>query len=231
MGKVAEMTKKVIILLGPPGSGKGTQAAQLAKHYNLFHIDTGAALRTEIKLNSDVGQLAKDYMDKGQLVPSAVVISVIEAAMSRIEAHQSGYLLDGFPRNLTQAEGLDGVLNKLQLTITRVFYLEMPHELLIDRLAYRQSCTQCGEKYNSKLNPTKAPDTCDICGTVGLEVRKDDAPEVIKERLVAYNTETAPLVQYYQERHLCDTVNGQQAIPHIFKQLTIAIDKVAELVR
>lgn len=224
----AELTKKVIILLGPPGSGKGTQAAQLAKHYQLFHIDTGAALRTEIKLNSDVGQLAKGYMDKGQLVPSDVVISVIEAAMTRIEPNQSGYLLDGFPRNLTQAEGLDKVLAHLHLNITRVFYLEMDHQLLVDRLAYRQSCPQCGEKYNSKLNPTQVADTCDACGHVGLEVRKDDAPEVIGERLIAYNNETAPLVNYYQERNLCDTVNGQQAIDTIFKQLTTAIDKIAQ---
>ena len=214
----------LIVLLGPPGSGKGTQAELMASAYNLYHIDTGQALRQEITLNSDVGQLAQGYMDKGQLVPLQVVMAVIEAAMKRIAPEQQGYLMDGFPRNLDQAKELETIMSHLNLTLTQSFYTDIPHELLVDRLAYRQSCSSCGAKYNSKLQPTQVADVCDRCGHTPLTVRKDDAPEVIGARLEAYNAETAPLVAYYQSLGKCTTIDANRSIEAVFADIQSKIN-------
>jgi adenylate kinase len=215
--------KLVFVMLGPPGSGKGTQAEQISKSFNLYHIDTGAALRREIQEKSDVGQLAQSFMDKGQLVPSDVVQGVIEAAMKRIKPEQTGYLMDGFPRNLEQAQGLEGILKKLGQQLTSVFYLDMPMADLFDRLAFRLSCPNCGAKYNSKLNAPKIENTCDVCQTTPLTSRKDDAPEVIQPRLAAYQAETEPLVAYYNERNLTERIEALQPIDDIFKDLSARI--------
>lgn len=212
--------KNVFVLLGPPGSGKGTQAEKMALEYQLLHIDTGQALRTEIGLNSPVGQLAKSYVDKGQLVPSDVVMQVIMAAMKRIQPEQNGYLLDGFPRNKTQADGLENILKQLSLELTQVFYLSMPLEELVDRLAFRVSCGNCGAKYNTKLNPTQVKNTCDKCGHVGLVTRKDDQVEVIQPRLKAYQEETEPLVAHYNQLHKSVTIDARNTIDGVFEILS-----------
>lgn len=210
--------KRVFILLGAPGVGKGTQAQTLAKAYNLYHIDTGQSLRSEIGSGSELGLLAKSYVDKGQLVPFDLVMDVIKSAMLRISPEQKGYLFDGFPRNIEQAEGLYRILEELHLPINAVLYLDTPFEILMDRLAFRVTCSQCDTKYNLKLNPPKQPDKCDVCGGP-LVTRKDDRPEVIETRLKAYESETAPLIQYYQERGVLKRIDANRSIDTVFAEL------------
>jgi len=217
------MTKRVLILLGMPGVGKGTQAEHLAKACDLFHIDTGHALRSEIALGTELGQTAQGYMSQGQLVPFDLVMQVIKATIQRIPSEKAGFLFDGFPRNLEQAEGLNTLLAELQLPITGVLYLETAHDILMDRLAYRVSCGQCGAKYNTRLNPTKAQGVCDACGHTEFVQRPDDKPEVIENRLKAYETETSPLIAYYENKGLMHRVNANQAINVVFGEIMSAV--------
>lgn len=210
--------KRVFVLLGMPGVGKGTQAQQLADTYKLLHIDTGECLRSEIASNSDLGNEAKSYMEKGELVPFELVMQVIKASMLRISDDRPGYLFDGFPRNLKQAEGLNELLSGLNLAIDAVLYMETPEEILMDRLAYRVSCGKCGAKYNLKLNPPKQADACDVCGSE-LVTRKDDRPEVIGNRLKAYADETSPLIEYYSQKGLLHRINADQPIDTVFSDI------------
>lgn len=207
--------KRVFILLGMPGVGKGTQAQMMAKHYNLLHIDTGHALRTEIGLGTELGKTAQGFVEKGVLVPFELVIQVIKAAMLRIEPRMNGYLFDGFPRNETQAEGLSQILAELNLTLNQVLYLETPYEILFDRLAFRLTCSKCDTKFNSKLNPPKMEGVCDVCQGE-LVTRKDDKPEVIENRLKAYADETQPLVNYYENKGFLKTINANQSMEAVF---------------
>lgn len=215
--------KKVFVLLGMPGVGKGTQAEFLTKNYSLYHIDTGRALRYEISSGSPVGETAKGYVEKGELVPFEVVLQVIKSSLLRIPSEMNGYLFDGFPRNLEQAEGLNQMLNDLSLPIQAVVYLETPHEILMDRLAYRVTCSQCDAKYNLKLNPPKQEGVCDVCGGE-LITRKDDRPEVIETRLKAYETETSPLIDYYQGKGLLQRINADQSIDAVSKDIQALMD-------
>lgn len=212
-------SKRVFILLGPPGVGKGTQAQQIAKAYQLLHIDTGHSLRTEIAMATELGLTAKAYVDKGELVPFELVIQVIKASMLRIEPSQQGYLFDGFPRNLDQAGGMDQILGDLSLELNRVVYLETPHDILMDRLAYRITCGDCDAKFNLKLNPPKVEGTCDRCGSTNLVTRKDDQPDVIENRLIAYQNETAPLVAHYEGLSKLTRVDANQSIDVVFNAI------------
>ncbi len=214
--------KRVFILLGMPGVGKGTQAEFMKDHYNLFHIDTGQTLRNEIASGSDLGKTAQAYVEKGELVPFDLVLEVIKTAMLGVSEEKRGYLFDGFPRNLQQAEGLNTILAELKLPIDAVLYLETPYEILFDRLAYRVSCPKCGTKYNLKLNPPPKENACECGGE--LVTRKDDQPEVIETRLKAYETETAPLISYYSERHLLHRVNADQSIEAVTRDIQNQVD-------
>lgn len=211
-------TKKVFILLGMPGVGKGTQANFIKEAYNLLHIDTGACLRTEIAMGSDLGNTAKSFMDKGELVPFELVMEVIKASMLRIQPVMNGYLFDGFPRNLTQAEGLNKILADLELDLNAVIFLDTPHDILMDRLAYRVTCSQCDAKYNLKLHPPKQENTCDRCNGT-LVTRKDDQPEVIENRLKAYAQETMPLVDYYEQQDKLRRIDANQAIERVTEEI------------
>jgi adenylate kinase len=215
--------KRVFILLGPPGVGKGTQAQHLAKNYQLLHIDTGKALRAEIQSSSPVGITAKSYVDSGQLVPSDVVVDVIEAAMQKIPADKKGYLLDGFPRNIQQAEGLKKILQSLQVQLNAVISLVIPREALMDRLAFRVTCEKCDTKYNTKLNPPKTPGLCDTCGGA-LVTRPDDRPEVIQNRLDTYDNETDPLIAYYQQENVLKSIDAGQSISKVSSDIKQQLD-------
>jgi adenylate kinase len=217
-------TKRVFILLGMPGVGKGTQAQSMAKAYSLYHIDTGQSLRGEIASGSALGKEAQSYVEKGELVPFDLVLQVIKASMLRITPEQNGYLFDGFPRNLEQAEGLNKILGELNLPIDAVFYLETPYDILFDRLAYRVTCSKCDAKYNIKLNPPTRENACDACGGE-LVTRKDDRPEVIETRLKAYETETSPLIGYYEERGLLKRINADQSIESVFANIQQEMDR------
>lgn len=222
------MTQRVFILLGMPGVGKGTQAEHLAKACNLFHIDTGHALRSEIALGTELGQTAQNYMSQGQLVPFDLVMQVIKATIERIPSEQAGFLFDGFPRNLQQAEGLNTLLAELNLPITAVLYLETAHDILMDRLAYRVSCGSCGAKYNTRLNPPKTEGVCDACGHTEFVQRADDKPDVIENRLKAYETETSPLIAYYEAKGLMHRVNANQAIDTVFGEIMTEVQPFFE---
>ncbi len=215
---MTQSSQRVFVLLGMPGVGKGTQAQMISQTYHLFHIDTGQTLRSEIASGSELGNTAKAYMEKGELVPFELVMEVIKSSMLRISPQQRGYLFDGFPRNLDQAEGLNKILKDLQLHIDAVIYLETPHEILMDRLAYRVTCYQCDAKYNLKLNPPKNDKHCDLCGGE-LVTRKDDRPEVIETRLKAYASETSPLIEYYEQQRLLRRVDANQSIEKVFQDI------------
>lgn len=217
-------TKRVFVLLGMPGVGKGTQAQKIAETYSLLHIDTGQSLRTEIASGSDLGKTAQGFVEKGELVPFDLVLQVIKAAMLRIRDDQNGYLFDGFPRNLQQAEGLNRILAELNLDINAVLYLETPYDILFDRLAYRVTCSKCDAKYNLKLNPPKQPGVCDVCGGE-LVTRKDDQPEVIENRLKAYEKETSPLIGYYEEMGKLKRIDANQPIDTVFADIRQEMDK------
>ncbi len=214
----ASTPRRIIILLGMPGVGKGTQAQFIAETYHLNHIDTGQALRAEIALVSELGKQAQSYMNQGQLVPLPVVMEVIKAAIVRTSDTQAGILFDGFPRNAEQAEQLAQIAQDLSLCIDQVLYLETPQAILMDRLAYRQTCSQCDAKYNSKLHPPKQPGLCDTCHTP-LTTRPDDRPEVIENRLKAYETETAPLIAYYEAQGLLKRINANQSMETVFRDI------------
>lgn len=209
---------RVFILLGAPGAGKGTQAQRIAETYNLFHIDTGHCLRSEIASGSELGKQAKSYMDQGQLVPFELVMQVIKASLLRIPQDKQGVLFDGFPRNQQQAYGLDQVLEELQIRIQAVLYLDISHSVLMDRLAYRVTCSRCDAKYNLKLNPPKQDAICDACGGE-LIIRPDDRPEVIENRLKTYASETEPLIRHYEERSLLRRIDANQPIDQVFEEI------------
>jgi adenylate kinase len=216
---------KVFVLLGMPGVGKGTQAQFIAQYYKLLHIDTGHCLRSEIASGSELGLLAKSYVDKGELVPFDLVLQVIKASMGRIDSEKAGYLFDGFPRNLDQAHGLNSILDELGLKINAVLYLETPTEILMDRLAYRVTCAKCDTKYNLKLNPPKTPGVCDKCGGE-LITRKDDHPDVIGNRLKAYETETSPLIAFYENQGLLRRIDADQPIEAVSAAIHSQMDPV-----
>ncbi len=215
--------RKVFILLGAPGVGKGTQAQRIASLYHLYHIDTGQALRNEIASGSELGQTAKSYVDKGELVPFDLVMQVIKAAMLRVSDEKRGFLFDGFPRNEAQAEGLTEILNEIHLHIDAVLYLETPFSVLMDRLAYRVTCSKCDIKFNLKLNPPKNEHVCDACGGE-LVTRKDDRPEVIENRLKAYETETSPLIEYYSHKGLLKSIDANQPIDTVTQKIQQELD-------
>ena len=218
--------KRVFVMVGPPGTGKGTQADLLREKYGLYHIDTGRALRQEIADGSAIGHEAKSYMDQGLLVPINVVLQVIKAAMEKIPADKQGYLFDGFPRNLEQAQGFIDILNSLKVTIDRVFYLDMPHDDLMDRLAYRVSCADCKATFNTKLNPPQpVPGGCQH---TNLTQRDDDKPEVIGKRLEQYNQETSPLIAYFEETGYLTRVDARQSIDAVKAELNGIMDTLCK---
>ena len=195
-----------LILLGPPGAGKGTQAEVLIKKLGVPQISTGDILRNAIKNGTPVGLKAKSYMDAGDLVPDDVIIGVVKERLTG-EDCRSGYIFDGMPRTIAQAQALDDQ----GVTIDLVISIEVPDETIIMRLGGRRSCPECGMIYHVKTKPPSKPDVCDACGAA-LIIRKDDAEETIKNRLLTYHKETEPLKAYYEAQGKLKSVNGAGAI-------------------
>ena len=204
-----------IILLGAPGAGKGTQAAKIHERYGLPHISTGDIFRENIKNQTEIGLLAKSYIDKGQLVPDDVTCKIVEERISR-EDCKNGYMLDGFPRTIAQAEALDKI-TKIDLVIN----INVDFSLLMDRLCGRRVCKECGEIYHvSTLNgETK----CSSCGGE-LYQRKDDNPETVESRLDVYEKQTAPLIEYYKEKGLIFNVESKETSNQTFAQVSEKLD-------
>lgn len=195
-----------LILMGPPGAGKGTQASRLAQRLHVPAISTGDILREECKRGSALGHESKAYMDRGALVPDALILAIIEARLQREDcAH--GFILDGFPRTVTQAEALDRALQRFGRALQRVGSLTVPPEEVVRRLTGRRTCRDCSTPYHIALDPPAKPDTCDICGGALLR-REDDHEDVITARLEVYASDTAPLLAYYRDRGLLTEVDG-----------------------
>lgn len=196
-----------LILMGPPGAGKGTQALRLAERLRVPAISTGDMLRDEVKRGSALGREAKGYMDRGALVPDALIIAIIEARLQRDDcAH--GFILDGFPRTLAQAEALDRALQRFGWSLHRVGSLNVPPDEVVRRLSGRRTCRDCGAPYHLVLEPPRRDDTCDACGGL-LQRRDDDDEAVIAARLEVYARDTAPLLDYYRDRGLLAEIDGR----------------------
>ena len=202
------MSELNLVLLGPPGSGKGTQGERLQEDLRLPYYATGDILRAAVREGTDLGNEAKEYMDRGDLVPDEVMVGLIADRVASAEA-ADGFILDGFPRTIAQAEALDAKLSELGRGLTAVLLIDVPDDEVIRRLSGRRICPN-GHVFHMDFDPPKEEGVCDICGE-RLEIRDDDKPEVVRHRLGTYHDKTEPLVAYYEERGVLDRVDGQRA--------------------
>lgn len=210
-----------IVLLGPPGAGKGTQAQNISNTLNLPHISSGDIFRENLKKQTDLGKLAQTYMDRGALVPDDVTIAMVQDRLSRPDC-DNGALLDGFPRTPTQAKALDEMLSKSNQKINCVPYINVPAEVLIERLSGRWTCPTCRYVYHEKFNPPIEPGICDKDQSK-LYQRADDKEETVKKRIDVYWEQTSPLIDYYQQNNLLIEVDGTQSIENVTSQLLESI--------
>ncbi len=206
-----------LVLLGPPGAGKGTQAEILRERLGLEHLSTGDILRAEMKAGSELGKKAKEYVEKGELVPDEVIIGMIREKLLALPK-EKGFLLDGFPRTVAQAEALDELLKEIGRELTAVIYLKVSWEVVRMRLTGRLICRNCGAIYHRVNKPPKNDMRCDICGGE-LYQREDDKEEVIKQRFEVYNQQTAPLVDFYRQKGILFEVNSEVSAEETFKQI------------
>jgi adenylate kinase len=197
-----------LILIGPPGVGKGTQAALLEQRLGLKPLSSGVIFRAEIEAETDLGRLANSYIKRGDLVPNGVTIEMMGKRIRSEEVRKHGFVLDGFPRTIRQAEALDEMLNELEMPLDRVISIEVDDEVILQRLAGRMGCTKCGEIYHSVTKPPKREGICDKCNSP-LFVRSDDKPETIRERLRVFKENTAPVRDFYRAKGLLKVVDGK----------------------
>lgn len=207
-----------IILMGPPGAGKGTQAKKIIAEFHIPHISTGDMFREAIKAGTDLGTLAASYINKGLLVPDEVTIGLVKERLMQDDC-ANGFLLDGFPRTIPQAEALEKLLEEIHRPITMVIDITADKEALIRRISGRRVCKTCAAPYHIEFKPSKEPNVCDLCHGPLIQ-RKDDTVEVLTERLDAYDTQTKPLVNFYKERNLLKSVDGLQDIEDVFKDIS-----------
>ena len=210
-----------LILLGPPGSGKGTQAERLCKGLNLPHVSSGELFRTHLKQESDLGKLARSYIDIGQLVPDGVTIAMVKERLARPDCGK-GAILDGFPRTIAQAEALNSILQELGQQLTGVLFIAVPDNVLIERLSGRRICRNCQTPYHIHLSPPREKQICDLCGGE-LYQRDDDQPGTIKARVDVYHKQTAPLIKYYEDADLLHKVDGNIDIDQVTDLLITVI--------
>ncbi|MDY0094558.1 MAG: adenylate kinase [Candidatus Vecturithrix sp.] len=203
-----------LILLGPPGAGKGTQAHRLTQKYQIPQISTGDILRQAVKNGTDTGKKAKTYMDRGDLVPDGVILGIVNDRI-RVEDCHNGYIFDGFPRTVAQAEGLDALLQQLNTPLDAVVYIDVPDDEVVTRLSGRRTCKNCGALYHIRYNPPATEGICDACGG-DLFQRDDDNAETIRQRLAVYHSQTSPLIHYYARHDLVKTIDGTGGPEEIF---------------
>lgn len=204
-----------IIMLGAPGAGKGTQAKKIAAKYEIPHISTGDIFRANIKNGTELGKKAKSFMDQGLLVPDELTVDLV---MDRIQKEdcKNGYILDGFPRTIPQAEALDQALKALGDKLDYAIEVDVPDENIVKRMAGRRACVHCGATYHIVYAPTKVENICDVCGG-DLILRDDDKPETVTKRLTVYHNQTKPLIDYYKEEGILATVDGTADLEDVFK--------------
>jgi len=212
-----------MILLGPPGAGKGTQAELLVDRYHLPHISTGDIFRAAVKEGSPLGQKAKAFLDAGKLVPDDIVVGIVKERLNQPDC-QEGFILDGFPRTIPQAEMLDRYLAGADRQITAVINIDVDFEVLIRRLTGRRVCRNCQAVYHIVNKPSQKSGVCDHCGGE-IYQRQDDAEETVRKRLEVYRDQTAPLIAYYRERGKLKTFNGEEPIQVVFDQICLALEE------
>ncbi|WP_320967853.1 adenylate kinase [Hungatella hathewayi] len=210
-----------IIMLGAPGAGKGTQAKKIAEKYQIPHISTGDIFRSNIKEGTELGMKAKAYMDQGGLVPDELTIGML---MDRIQKDdcKNGYVLDGFPRTIPQAESLTNALNDRNQKIDYAVNVDVPDENIVNRMSGRRACLSCGATYHIVYKPSKVEGICDVCGDK-LVLRDDDKPETVKKRLSVYHDQTQPLIDYYKEAGVLANVDGTQDMEKVFSDIVAVL--------
>jgi len=208
----------ILILLGPPGAGKGTQAKRVEERFGLIQLSTGDLLREEVKTGSELGATAKKIMDAGELVPDDLIISMISA---RMDAGSGGneVILDGFPRTEAQAEALDSMLAEKGLSLDHVIQIEVDEEAIIKRLAGRYSCTKCGAGYHDEFEKPAKDGVCDTCGGTDFQRRSDDNEQTVRTRMAAYHEQTRPILPFYERKGALNTVDGMATIDGVFNQI------------
>lgn len=206
-----------IIMLGAPGAGKGTQAKRIADKYNIPHVSTGDIFRSNIKEGTELGMKAKSFMDKGALVPDDITIGMLMDRIHEADC-KNGYVLDGFPRTIPQAECLTEALEKSDESIDYAIDVDVPDEHIVNRMGGRRACVGCGATYHVEFNPPKAEGICDVCGSE-LTLRDDDKPETVKKRLDVYHDQTQPLIDYYKGFGKLKQVDGTQNMDKVFEDI------------
>ncbi|MBK1812543.1 adenylate kinase [Clostridium sp. YIM B02505] len=206
-----------IVLLGPPGAGKGTQAKSISNRYSIPHISTGDIFRKNISENTPLGVEAKKYIDDGQLVPDDVTINMVKDRLQQ-EDCKNGYLLDGFPRTVHQAEALQLFLQDREENLDTSLCIDVPKGFILERMTGRRVCPSCGASYHIRFNPPIVAGRCDVCGSDIIQ-RKDDAEETVRERLDVYERQTQPLIDFYSNRDMLSVVDGTKAINEVFESI------------
>jgi adenylate kinase len=214
-----------VILLGPPGAGKGTQAKILEDRQGLKQLSTGDMLRAAVAAGSETGKKAKAIMDRGDLVPDEIVVSIIGERLDAPDVTK-GFILDGFPRNTTQADALDALLRSKGLKLDAVIEMKVDTEALVERITGRFTCAKCGRGYHDRFDPPKRAGICDVCGGTEFVRRADDNEKTVRDRLDVYNRQTAPLVAYYAKKGSLRTVDGMADITEVGRQIQEVLDRV-----
>lgn len=210
-----------LIMLGAPGAGKGTQAKKIAEKYQIPHISTGDIFRANIKAGTELGMKAKSFMDQGQLVPDEVTIGMLLDRISQDDS-KNGYVLDGFPRTIPQAESLTAALKERGEKIDYAVNVDVPDDNIINRMSGRRACVGCGATYHVVYNAPKSEDICDTCGEK-LILRDDDKPETVKNRLLVYHDQTQPLIDYYKKEGVLVKVDGTQNLEKVFQDIVAVL--------
>jgi len=219
------MTKTLdLILLGAPGSGKGTQAKIIGERFNLKHIASGDLFRENLKNKTKLGQLAKSYMERGDLVPDDVTIAMLKDRLSRPDV-QTGFILDGFPRTIAQAEALDLMMAEIEQHIAAALYLNVPDDVIVERLSGRLICRSCQTPFHLKFNPPDKEGVCNVCGGE-LYQRDDDKPETVRARLEIYHSQTEPIVDYCKKKGTLVEIDGVGSFSKISERLIEAVQKL-----
>lgn len=208
-----------IVLMGLPGAGKGTQAEKIVEDFKVVHISTGDMFRAAMANKTEVGLKAKGFIDKGELVPDNVTEAIVEERLAEDDVQKDGYMLDGFPRTLEQANALQTIAKNVNKPIDAVIYIDVKPEVLVDRLSGRYICSNCGATYHKIYNPTKVEGTCDVCGGHDFYQREDDKPETVKNRLKVNIEMNTPLIDFYDKLHLLHKINGEQEIDEVYNEV------------